>query len=123
MAFLPENLKQEFPELCSQQGRLDAHKIAAAFGMSQIEMARSLRTSEWAIAAEPDAQPLQEELARYARVYLLTRFKQVTTEFFREWLRSPIGSLNGESPIMLLLDGESETVAQLVENRVTGQPV
>lgn len=90
--------------------------------MDPPEIAQSLKTSEEVIAAEPDASSVQEGLSGFARVYQLTRLKQVTPDFFNTWLRSPIESLEGESPIALLVGGESDILAELVENLITGQP-
>jgi hypothetical protein len=101
-------------------GNLSATAVADAFGTSPSQLAHWLGRSRQALNKTPDADSLQDELAFFERVARLRAV--VSQEGFLKWLRMPNGQLDGKKPLTLLADGDRQTLADLVDDMLTGAP-
>jgi hypothetical protein len=102
-------------------GNLSADRVAKLFGISSSELANWLGRSRQAISKTPDADSLQTALAffeRVARARLLLKDNQA----FRKWLRTPLDALENESPLQLMAQSEWQTMADFVDDLLTGAP-
>jgi len=108
------------PQLRNKTGALDVENVARAFGIPIDEMNCLLRISQDKVATRRSTEALQAELSTFERIYSLTTFRQVTPDFFRTWLHTPLESLEGDTPIDLIRAGKGDLVAELVENGLAG---
>lgn len=107
--------------LRSQSGRLDAGRVADAFGFPVAELARQIGVSRQRLGKTPDAESLQVTLRPYERI---ARLRTVLSRAdFLAWLHTPNEHLeNDEAPIDYLRDGGAEPLADFAENMLTGAP-
>ncbi len=107
-------------DLRAASGRLDATRIAEAFGLSVSELAGLLRRTRQAVSKTPDAESLQPLLQPYERV---ARLRAVLTDSdFRSWLNLDNGRLDGKTPLQIVRAGQVDVVAGLTEDLLTGAP-
>jgi len=107
-------------DLFSPKGRLSAKCIASVFGITLSQLAKALGKSKQALSKTPDAKNLHPLLRPYERVARLRVFKD--DHAFKVWLAASNPHLDGASPIELLLNGEGQCVADLVEDMMLGNP-
>jgi len=108
-------------DLRATNGNLSAAAIASTFGVSLNQLAGWLGRSRQALNKTPDADSLQDELAFFERVARLRAV--VSKEGFLKWLRMPNSELDKKKPLELLATGERQTLADLVDDMLTGAPV
>src|SRR5438477_3464406 len=85
-------------------GKLSAHAVASAFGISLSQLAGWLGRSRQALSKTPDADSLQNALAFFERV---ARLRVVLSkDRFLKWLRMPNSQLEDDTPLELLGKGE-----------------
>jgi len=106
--------------LRSDAGRLDAGRVADAFGLSVAELAGLLGRSRQAVSKTPDAESLQPRLRSFERI---TRLRAVLSgPDFRSWLNLANPGLEGRSPLEIVRTGRVDVVANLAEDLLTGAP-
>jgi len=107
--------------LRADSGRLDAKKVADAFGLSLTELARQMKLTKQRVSKTPDSEALQTLLRPYERI---ARLRTVLSDKdFKIWLHTPNEHLeNEEAPIDYLKDGASKPLASFAENMLTGSP-
>jgi len=106
--------------LRSEMGRLDAGRVAEAFGLSSAELAGFLGKSRQTLSKTPDSLSLQPSLRLFERT---ARLRAVLSEAdFLSWLNLPNPHLEGRAPIDVIRAGRANVVANLVEDLLTGAP-
>ncbi|NBB78916.1 MAG: hypothetical protein GVY36_05650 [Verrucomicrobia bacterium] len=106
--------------LRAENGRIDAEKVAAAFGFSMAELGRQIGIkNRQTIAKTPYSEALQPLLRPYERI---ARLRTVLSEAdFKAWLHTPNDLLEDrEAPIDYLKAGAREPLASVAENMLTG---
>jgi len=108
-------------DLRAPSGRLSAKRIAEVFGLSESELAAALAVTRQALWKTPDSKRFQDLLRHFDRTARLrTVFRD--DERFRAWLRMARESLDGATPLELLLGGEARVAGDLAEDMLTGSP-
>lgn len=107
-------------DLRSASGRLDATKIAEAFGISVSELAGLLERSRQTVSKTPDAESLQPLLRPYERAARLRAVLRASD--FRAWLRLANGQLGEMTPLEVVRSGRIDVLADLAEDLLTGAP-
>ncbi len=108
-------------DLREVNGNLSAARVAKVFGISLSQLAGWLERSKQALSKTPDADSLQESLGYFERV---ARLRMITDgdPNFRKWLRTSHESLDNSAPLELLAKREWQTLADYVEDILTGNP-
>ncbi len=102
-------------DLRSESGRLNAAAIADALHISISALARAMHISAELLEEEADAQRWQNALAGFARVVSALRDLVREREDRIEWLGRSQPRWSERSALDLMLAGEAETVARLLE--------
>jgi len=102
-------------------GKLSAGRVAKLFGVSLNKLASWLGRSRQTVSKTPDADSLQPALSYFERVARL-RLALKNDSAFRKWLRTPQELLDNASPLKLLSQGEWQTMADFVDDALTGAP-
>lgn len=103
-------------------GRLDAKRIAEYLGIPVAKLAEALGRKTAAVHKSPAAASLQDRLAPIARLLGILQEFFRSPEGIRAWLNSPHPDLGNETPMSVLLDGNAEVVADMLEAALAGQP-
>lgn len=105
--------------LRAESGRIDADKVADAFGFSMAELARQINVSRQRLSKTPDAETLQPLLRPYERIARLrTLFDDAE---FKAWLNAPNELLEDEdAPIAYLKARAQKPLAAFAQNMLTG---
>jgi hypothetical protein len=107
-------------DLRNHKGRLSAKAIALAFGISTSELAEWLGRTRQGLSKTPDAPSLQSSLGFFERV---ARLRAVVSQGdFLKWLRRPNPELDNKEPLGMLASGDRQTVADFVDDMLTGAP-
>jgi two-component SAPR family response regulator len=114
---------QSIPELRNQDsGRLDAKKIANAFGMSLADVSRSIGKSLQTVHRTSDSKSLQKDLFSYERIAsALSRISNADNAL-KLWLNSPNNAFPENLPVDLIITGHAEMLADLLEDVLLGHP-
>lgn len=106
--------------LLAPSGRLSAKAVANVFGMTLAKIGKLIGKSRQTLTKTPDAPAIQPLLQPFARV---ARLRAVLGEDdFRAWLERPNPHLDEKSAINVIEEGQTEVVADLVEDMLTGRP-
>jgi uncharacterized protein (DUF2384 family) len=108
-------------DLREANGNLSAARVARVFGVSLSQLAQWLERTKQALSKTPDADSLQEPLGYFERVARLRMITHGDGEF-RKWLRTPHELLDNAPPLELLARREWRTLADYVEDILTGNP-
>jgi len=102
-------------------GRIDAKKVADAFGFTPAELGRQIGVTRQRLSKTPDAEALQPLLRPYERI---ARLRTIFSDAdFKAWLNTPNEHLeDGDPPIAYLKEGAQEPLAAFTENMLTGAP-
>lgn len=116
-----------FPHLTPEvrnpkSGRLDARRISSLFAIPLNRLAKSLDADAAAVYKTPDAPALQARLLIYERIAKSLLRLVGSEEGLRIWLNTPEPDMDNEVPRDLILNGEGEAVAELLEDMQEGQP-
>lgn len=105
--------------LRAASGRIDAEKVATAFGFSMAELARQIGVTRQRLCKTPDAEALQPLLRPYERIARLrTIFPDAD---FKAWLNTPNEHLeDSDAPIDYLKASAQEPLAAFAQNMLTG---
>lgn len=106
----------------SESGRLDARRISNLFGIPLKQLSNSIAAVSANVYKTPDAPSLQDKFSLYERIARTLFLLVGSEEGIRIWLNTPEPELDGELPRDLLLSGEVEVVADLLEDMLEGQP-
>jgi len=114
---------QLVPELRNpESGRLDARRISDLFSIPLKQLSSSIGAASANVYKTPDAPGLQDRLSLYERIARMLLLLVGSEEGIRMWLNTPDLELDGELPRSLILSGEGEVVADLLEDMLEGQP-
>jgi hypothetical protein len=106
----------------ARTGRLDARKIAEAYGMSLSALARALGVTQSALSKRPTAAVAQAGLRELEFVWATLQDILGTDERVRAWLNAKRRHAGDRAPIELLFDGSPETLGNYVRSVVAGEP-
>jgi hypothetical protein len=107
-------------DLRNESGRLSVRRVAEVFRLPAANIAEFLGAKRQTVSKTDDAPKLQAKLEpfeRIARLRLALSQKQ-----FLSWLQSPHKQLEKRTPLDVIAYGGAETVADLVEDMLTGSP-
>lgn len=102
-------------------GNLSADRVAKLYGVSLSQLAGWLGRTKQAVSKTPDADSLQNALSYFEHVARLRLVIKDDAEF-RKWLRMPQELLKNATPLQLLAKGEWQTMADYVDDALTGAP-
>lgn len=105
-----------------ETGRLDAKRIAAYLHIPLSSLAAVTGGSVAAIHKAPAGKSLQEALAPIARTISLLNEVLQSKEHVQAWLNSPHPDLGSQIPIRLILEGHADTIADMLDAALAGQP-
>ncbi len=117
-----EALRHTVSHLHTSNGRLDASKVSALYGISLAALARALGRSEQAVHKTPTSPALQSDLRLYERIAALLLRLTGSETGLRAWMQTGNPELENETPMTLLLNGEGKVVAELLEAVLCGEP-
>jgi hypothetical protein len=117
-----EGLRSAVPELHTSNGRLDARAVSALYGVSLAALARAVGRSEQSVHKTPAALSLQPSLQIYERIAAMLLRLTGSEIGLRAWMNASNPELDDEAPLTLLLGGEGEIVAELLEDVLSGAP-
>lgn len=106
-----------------KSGKLDVRQIAEAYGLSEADIARSIKRKPQTINATPDADSLQKLLFPYER--LASAIKYTAGELqpaLKIWLQSPNPTTPNTAPVELIKKGHISELADLWDSVMLGQP-
>jgi DNA-binding response OmpR family regulator len=115
-------LQHTVPALRAGNGRLDARAISTLFGLSLAALSRALGRSEQSVHKTPTAVSLQEGLRLYERIAAALLRLVGTEEGLRIWMNAPNAELEGRTPLSVVLGGQGDVVAEMLEDMLAGQP-
>jgi uncharacterized protein (DUF2384 family) len=103
-------------------GKLHARRVAAFFGMSVSDLARTLEKRLATVSKTPDAPALQDDLRRLAAI--ASGLLRVTGSHRRArvWLQAPHPALEGHAPIELLHLRKVTELGEFVQDMLEGRP-
>jgi hypothetical protein len=108
------------PELRDEaSGRFDAKRIAEHLGVSVNRLAQATGVSQQALSKRPTSPGAQKGLASIARAITVLG-ELLEADEARMWLHTPHPRLGDASPVEVLLRGEGDTVARMLESAVEG---
>jgi len=115
-------LQHTLPQLHAGNGRLDAQAVSALYGISLASLARALGRSEQAVHKTPTSPRIQPALRVYERIAAMLLRLTGSEIGLRAWMQASNPELEEETPLDLLLNGEGEVVADLLEDVLRGEP-
>lgn len=108
-------------DLRDANGKLSALSVAKVFGVSLSQLAGWMGRTKQAVSKTPDADSLQEALGYFERVARI-RLVMKDDSGFRKWLRTPHDLLGDASPLEVMAHGEWQSMADYVDDLLTGSP-
>ena len=124
VAALPPHsaMQHTVPRLHAGNGRLDAREVSALYGISLAALSRALGRSEQAVHKTPTSPSIQVSLRIYERIAAMLLRLTGSEVGLRTWMQASNPELEEETPLALLLNGEGEVVAELLEDVLRGEP-
>ena len=110
------------PHLHASIGRLDAREVSTLYGVSLAALARALGRSEQAVHKTPTSAGIQPALHVYERIAAILLRLTGSETGLRTWMQASNPELEDETPMTLLMNGEGEVVAELLEGVLRGDP-
>lgn len=105
-----------------ETGRLDAGRVADAYGVSLSALARGLKITQSALSKRPTAAAAQVGLRELEFVWATLLDVLGTDERVRAWLNAKSRHLGDRAPIDLLVRGSAEALGNYVRSVITGEP-
>ncbi len=102
--------------------RLHAIHVAEFFQLSANEMARLLGVTQAAMLCSPTAPVLQNGLIVFERIAAALLVLAGTKEAASAWLNTPDDQLDDLTPLEVIRQGQSQIVAETLEDLLQGQP-
>ncbi len=115
-------LQHMAPLLHAHNGRLDARAVSTLYGVSLASLSRALGRSEQAVHKTPTSPGIQSGLRVYERIAAMLLRLTGSEIGLRTWMQASNPELEEETPLTLLLNGEGEVVAELLEDVLRGEP-
>jgi hypothetical protein len=115
-------LRHIVPHLHAGNGRLDAREISALYGVSLASLSRALGRSEQSVHKTPTSPNIQPALRVYERIAAMLLRLTGSEIGLRTWMQASNPELEDETPLALLLNGEGEVVAELLEDVLLSEP-
>lgn len=117
---IEEQVVEEFHD--PETGRLDATRVAEAYGVSLSSLARALGVTQSALSKRTTALAAQPGLRELEFVWAALLDAVESPERARAWLNAQRRDLGGKPPITLLLEGSAEAFAHYIRSIVAGEP-
>lgn len=114
-----EVIKATRPLLASS-GRLSAKSIAKEFGLSLTKLSESIGRLKQTVSKTPDSPKIQSDLKPFEKTFRLRAM--LSDRDFKAWLKRPNRHLDEATPLELILNGDTEIVADFAEDMLTGAP-
>lgn len=105
-----------------ETGRLDAKRVADAYGVSLSALARGLKITQSALSKRPTAAAAQVSLRELEFTWATLLAVLRTDERVRAWLNSKSRHLGAQAPIDLLTRGSAEALANYIRSVIVGEP-
>ena len=115
-------LRHTVPHLHVSNGRLDAREVSVLYGVTLAVLSRALGRSEQSVHKTPTSPSIQPALRVYERIAAMLLRLTGSEVGLRTWMQSNNPELEEETPLALLLNGEGEVVAELLEDILSGEP-
>jgi CheY-like chemotaxis protein len=109
-------------ELRSENGRIDAKKVAEMFDISVPILARIIDAGEPALYKTPDSRSVQSKLIDFERIVWGLLKLTGSRRGVRIWLNARNPELDNELPIDYIKEGHVDDVATMVEDAILGHP-
>jgi DNA-binding NarL/FixJ family response regulator len=117
---IEKEVVQEFHD--PETGRLDAMRVAKAYGISLSALAKALGVTQSALSKRTTAPAAQRALRELEFAWAVLLDAIESPERVRAWLNAKRIDLGGKPPIMLLLEGPAEAFANYIRSVVAGEP-
>lgn len=115
-----EHVVKEFHD--PETGRLDANRVAAAFGVSLSTLAKAIGVTPGALSKRSTATVAQSGLREIEFIWATLRRMLGSDDLARAWLRAGHPDLGGDPPIKLMTEGSAAALADYLRNALSGQP-
>lgn len=116
-------LSVTLPELYrAESGRLDAQRIAGYLGVSLSRFAAALGRNYQGLYKTPDSSAVQEALFPIKRILDILSAVIEEPALVRMWLNTPHPDLGGRTALRVILDGDADVVADMLEDAMAGMP-
>ena len=109
-------------QLYSDNGRIDARKVAEMFNLSIPDLAHIIGSGIPALYKTPDAYSIQQQLISFERIACGLLKLTGSVKGLRIWLNAPNRGLDNELPIKYIKDGYVDDIAAIVEDALLGHP-
>ncbi|MBX9950343.1 MAG: hypothetical protein K2Y39_14335, partial [Candidatus Obscuribacterales bacterium] len=108
----------------SKSGRLDAERIADAFGIALSDVARAVNKSYSTVHKTPDSSALQNALYPFERIAgaIKTLTGGALEPGLKIWLNAPNKAFPKDMPVELIKEGHASMLADMLEDVLLGQP-
>jgi DNA-binding response OmpR family regulator len=112
------------PSLRSENGRLDAKKIARSFGITVSDLARAVDRSYSTVNKTPDSAALQSSLYSFERIASAIRIITggKVEQGLKIWLNAPNKALPDSLPVDLIKEGHAGMLADMLEDVLLAHP-
>lgn len=117
---LTEHLVKEFHD--AKTGRLDANRVATAFGIPLSTLAKAIDVTPGALSKRPTAAAAQRGLRETEFTWATLRRMLGSDDLVRAWLHAGHPDLGGDPPIRLLTERSARTLSDYLRNALSGQP-
>lgn len=117
---IEEQVVEEFHD--PETGRLDAARVAEAYGVSLSTLASALGVTQSALSKRTTALAAQPGLRHLEFAWAVLLDAVESPERVRAWLNAQRSDLDGKPPITLLLKGSAEAFANYIRSIVAGEP-
>jgi hypothetical protein len=106
----------------SETGRLDAARIARAYGVTVAALAKAVGVTQSALSRRTTALRAQAGLRHLEVAWAALLSALESPERIRAWLNTQRQDIGGKHPIALLLEGSAEGLAGYVRSVIAGEP-
>ncbi len=117
---LERNTVPEFHD--RRTGKLNASRIARAFGISLAALANSIGVTPSALSKRPTARAAQDKLRDIEFAWATLKRLLGSEESARAWLNTAHPDLGGQPAISLLTKGSAKAFADYIRSALSGQP-
>ena len=109
-------------EIRSDNGNLDADKLAQLYDFTTAEMAAYVGVTRQALAKKTDSERYQEKLATLETIAGVMPHLGNEPKAFRIWLKKPQRGIGNTTPRELILAGKADDVENAVTRMLSGEP-
>lgn len=103
-------------------GRLDARQVSDLFNIPMRRIASLVGHRPQTLSKTPDSRALQPGLAVFERIACALMSLVGSAQGLRIWMNAANPELSGQVPSDLLMQGQGQVVADLLESMLAGQP-